>query len=66
MTSVYITNTNNDVANTPTYRECDICGEHTIKEYGYGYPAPFAICDKCKAAIMAMRDFIYPPKGEEK
>lgn len=50
-------------------RSCDICGElafeididnWTVNE------KPFVICDKCKNAIMAMRDFIYPPKEEEK
>lgn len=43
-------------------QRCDICGEYYVSYRRTG----FYMCDKCKNAIMAMRDFIYPPKGEEK
>jgi len=56
---------------TNIVKSCMVCGE-TVRELDpklmensayYGQPE---ICDKCKAAIMAMRDFIYPPEEEEK
>ena len=47
--------------------KCIICGEEIIlaDKNNIAYDR-FQICDKCRAAIMAMRDFIYPPMGEEK
>lgn len=47
--------------------KCIICNDEIIlQEYNNVAHDRVFICDKCKAAIMAMRDFIYPPEEEEK
>lgn len=47
--------------------KCIICNDEIIlREYNNVAYDRIFVCDKCKAAIMAMRDFIYPPEEEEK